>query len=242
MEKIKETKTDARKRQILTKKIQKWLLNYKVMFLTLTFNDVALASTNKQTRERIVKDYLKSNSAMYLCNCDYGKKRKREHYHALIVATTLSNTEIKRDDLMKLKNQININDWLKYGTIKIEYIGESWRPKNDIDYIKTAKNLAKHFRKETTNNARIIASRGTPTKEQQINRLKALKKQKQLFMNRNQKQIDDSNSEELEQYNEIDEHIKPFENEQIEQNQTKSQEISDDDIRQFYMCLLKKRL
>lgn len=52
-------------------------------FLTLTFNDEALARTSEQYRRTAVARFLKSFSPCYMANVDYGKDNGREHYHAV---------------------------------------------------------------------------------------------------------------------------------------------------------------
>lgn len=62
----------------------------KAYFLTLTFRDDVLNSTNEITRRRYVSRCLKACSSCYVANVDYGDKEKnpdsneREHYHAIV--------------------------------------------------------------------------------------------------------------------------------------------------------------
>lgn len=72
----------------LKKRILDYLSNEHSVFLTLTFSDEVLESTNEQTRRKYVARFLKSLSKQYVANIDYGvddKYTKREHYHAVVV-------------------------------------------------------------------------------------------------------------------------------------------------------------
>lgn len=58
--------------------------NGKATFVTLTFTDAVLDSTNEETRRRYVARYLKASGHRYVANIDYGDKNGREHYHAVV--------------------------------------------------------------------------------------------------------------------------------------------------------------
>ena len=60
------------------------------LFLTLTFTDQVLDSTNQLTRRRYVQRWCKSNSKVYVFNLDYGTLNQREHYHAILEAQSTS--------------------------------------------------------------------------------------------------------------------------------------------------------
>lgn len=61
------------------------MLDYSVcVFLTLTFNPKTLSNTNYDTRRKYVRDFLKSQNDYYVANIDFGEKKGREHYHAII--------------------------------------------------------------------------------------------------------------------------------------------------------------
>lgn len=62
--------------------------------LTLTFNDDALSTLNKETRFRYVKEWLNRNVTDYIGCIDYGKMNGREHYH-FIVNVPLSFLEVQ---------------------------------------------------------------------------------------------------------------------------------------------------
>ena len=53
-------------------------------FLTLTFSPKVLETTNEETRRQYVRRWLKEFAKDYVANIDYGGKRGREHYHAVV--------------------------------------------------------------------------------------------------------------------------------------------------------------
>ena len=58
--------------------------NEHPVFLTLTFTDDTLVKTSADTRRQYVRKYLKSFSDDYVANIDFGEKKGREHYHAVV--------------------------------------------------------------------------------------------------------------------------------------------------------------
>lgn len=60
------------------------IISYESYFLTLTFNNKTLSTTSVKTRREYVTRFLKSLSNNYVANIDFGKKKGREHYHAVI--------------------------------------------------------------------------------------------------------------------------------------------------------------
>ena len=126
----------------LQDRVRRMLLNGPCIFLTLTFSDNTLNTTSEKERRVAVSRYLKSFNVMYIANIDYGKKNKREHYHAII------NTD-----------KIDYSLWRKYGQIN----GEKIRNKDiENDTKKLAKYVAKlsnHAIKETTKRSCLIYSR-----------------------------------------------------------------------------------
>jgi hypothetical protein len=129
--------------------ISKIVLSGNAYFITLTFDDDALFSTNETTRRKNVSRYLKTISNDYVANVDYGTDKGREHYHAVL-------------SLPEGKNSLK---WA-YGFYKVVKIG-----KRDSDIVKISKYISKltnHAIKETTRSSRIIYSRNidfatTPT-------------------------------------------------------------------------------
>lgn len=122
----------------LKRKIASMIEKGQCLFLTLTFTDEALAKTKKETRRQNVRRFLSSYNCEYVANIDYGKKKEREHYHAII--------QTKRVDHKK---------WT-YGSLDFKRIAKT------SDSIKLAKYITKltnHALKETTKQCRVIYDR-----------------------------------------------------------------------------------
>lgn len=113
------------------------------LFLTLTFTDDVLARTSEETRRRYVARFLKRQCSCYVANIDFGSKREREHYHALVYAPKVDYTK-----------------WHKYGAIKGERVRST---QNDAKRVsKYVTKLSRHALKETAGKGRrIIYSRNT---------------------------------------------------------------------------------
>ena len=126
----------------LQDRVRAMLLGGDCLFLTLTFSDSTLSSTNEKQRRVAVSRYLKSFNARYVANIDFGKTNHREHYHAII------NTGL-----------VDYSLWRKYGNIN----GEKIRNKDiENDCKKLSKYVAKlsnHAIKETTHRSCLIYSR-----------------------------------------------------------------------------------
>ena len=178
----------SKQRQIyyLRKKIEKLITNYHTIFLTLTFNTKTIENTNEKTRERYIKDYLKKETAFYILNKDYGKETEREHYHALIIPSTLTKEDLNKIDY-SYSIRLNIHRY-KYGIITAKKILKLKNYPKDI--IKNNVDaLTNHFIKETTKGARIIQSRKIPTKQEQLKRIKRFKFDIAKYTNNNNERL-----------------------------------------------------
>lgn len=112
--------------------------------LCFSFNDATLKKTNKKTRLLYIKRYLNDFASDYVLNCDYGAKKKREHYHA--IATP--------------KYKIFLLDAYKYGNIQATKIHDNKRYQNiNKNNEEIAKRFYNHATKETTQQSRIIFAR-----------------------------------------------------------------------------------
>lgn len=110
------------------------------LFLTFTFNDKCLNSTSASTRKTYVQRYLKNLNTLYVANIDFGKKNKREHFHAVV-----------------LKDKVDFKQWVN-GNLDGE------RVRSTSDFGKIAQYVAKltnHAIKETTKRCSMIYSRMT---------------------------------------------------------------------------------
>lgn len=128
--------------QRLKMKVADLVFNGDAIFLTLTFNDETLSKTSVETRRRYVSRFLKTQCKTYVANIDFGEKKGREHYHAIVCPIGLS---------------IDLKSW-PYGAINAKRIHAS-----DIDLTRTTKYITKltsHAIKDSTGHAyRIIYSR-----------------------------------------------------------------------------------
>jgi hypothetical protein len=124
----------------LKQKMLSSVLSNKALFLTLTFSDDTIARTTIPTRRRYVSRYLKSQSAFYIANIDFGARNGREHYHAVVVGQS-----------------IDYNAWHSLGAIKGLKIAPT---RNDTTRVsKYVAKLSNHAIKETTRSVRLIYSR-----------------------------------------------------------------------------------
>lgn len=122
----------------LKRKIANMIDKGQCLFLTLTFTDEALQNTKAETRRQKVRRFLSSYNCEYVANIDYGRKKEREHYHAII--------QTKRVDHKK---------WC-YGALDFKRIAKT------SDSIKLAKYITKltnHALKATTKQCRVIYDR-----------------------------------------------------------------------------------
>jgi hypothetical protein len=124
----------------LKEKMLESVLSDNALFLTLTFNSDTIAKTTNLTRRRYVARYLKSQSAFYIANIDFGARNGREHYHAVIVGQS-----------------IDYKAWHSLGAIKGLKIAPT---RNDTTRVsKYVAKLSNHAIKQTTKQFRLIYSR-----------------------------------------------------------------------------------
>lgn len=113
----------------LRKRIEAWLGEGQVSFLTMTFSDDTFNGYDFESREELVKRGLNDFSTDYVANIDFGEKNLREHYHAVCL------------DLRQ-------KDWKKYqgsfGFVKVEKVNKS--SKRLCEYLDK---LTNHALKET---------------------------------------------------------------------------------------------
>ena len=155
LENSKRSKTKRAK-----KRIGKSILKGNAYFITLTFTDKVLSKTNAKTRRRYVSRFLKEHCDRYVANIDFGSKKEREHYHALVepyfwVFDSYDNGKRHYQDMPDFRK------WNKYGYFSIEAIGNS-----ETDLAKVTKyttKLSAHAVKELTlkgeSTPRLIYSR-----------------------------------------------------------------------------------
>ena len=137
-------KSRYNKRKRIEKHVKSLVLSNKALFITLTFNNATLESTTEDQRRRIVQRYLKNCCSHYVANIDYGKKKGREHYHAIVC------------------NDIDLLTWSKvkkYGCINIEHI--KCDSNSLVRVSKYINKLTSHALKIHSVDSRLIFSRCT---------------------------------------------------------------------------------
>lgn len=137
-ESLKIIKADYQRKKRLIDRITKMLKSGKCIFLTLTFTDKVLESTQQHVRRKYVQQFLKFSSTEYVGNIDFGNDYNREHYHAVVLA-----------------DQVNHKLW-KYGNLDFERVRQTSSEKKLALYI--AK-LCNHAVKETARRNHLIYSR-----------------------------------------------------------------------------------
>lgn len=109
------------------------------LFLTMTFNDNVLENTDKKTREKLVLDYLKSQSGDFIANIDFGKVNDREHYHAVIRC-----------------DKVDYTLWHKNGAVKGQKV--ALKGKCGYNIARYIDKLSLHALKDTTFRNRLLYS------------------------------------------------------------------------------------
>lgn len=111
------------------------------VFVTLTFRDDVLSSTDGKTRRVYVSRFLNSQTDEYVGNIDFGEKNGREHYHAVV------------------GGRINPKQW-NYGCCNVQRI----RVDDKTSSYKLARYITKltyHAIKDSTERHSLIYSRKT---------------------------------------------------------------------------------
>lgn len=135
---IRLNESKKRKSSKVREKIEELVLSGNAIFITLTFNNDTLSNTSVETRRRYVARYLKANSTKYVANIDYGSKKGREHYHAVV------------------DSDISFTSWYKYGAINVERVRTQ-----ETDLVRVSRYVAKlsNHALKVANAPRLIYSR-----------------------------------------------------------------------------------
>lgn len=123
----------------LKERIREAVASGSAWFITITFSPETLENTNEKTRRTYVSRWLKSLTPFYVANIDYGKKKGREHYHAVITS-----------------DQRPPKSW-SYGFVDILKVSTTETDTKRIS--KYISKLTNHAIKNTTKSKRIIYSR-----------------------------------------------------------------------------------
>lgn len=150
---------DKERRKRLRKKINSMFSKGRCYFITLTFSDDTMKRTDVKDRRVMVSRLLKTVSAEYVGNVDYGSKKGREHYHAIIRSDML-------DDLVYEYHSkygwicsecSQFAKWSKNGFYSIKSCNKD---ENDIKKLASyVTKLTNHAIKETTKRNALIYSR-----------------------------------------------------------------------------------
>lgn len=111
---VRDNNSYYAKRQRLKKRVINILESgIDAYFLTLTFDDETLL-LDKKTRRKYVQRFLKKYCADYVANIDYGKKNKREHYHAIVCCDSLPDWPygFKKYSLIHNENIIALSSYI----------------------------------------------------------------------------------------------------------------------------------
>ena len=112
------------------------IISYRSFFLTLTFTDEILSKTSSKTRRLYITRFLKKLSTNYVANIDYGFKKGREHYHAVVMC-----------------NDIDYKLW-KYGNLDFKLV--TYEDDTSDRVSKYVSKLVNHAIKNTTKRNYII--------------------------------------------------------------------------------------
>lgn len=135
---LRQQSANYKQKQYRNNKKVAYLLMSDCLFLTLTFTNETLESTNATTRRRYVRAYLDSLGCYFLGNIDYGERNHREHYHALVQI-----------------DQVDYKGWHKYGAIKGKKCNIYTSSTKDLTrYICK---LSNHSIKASTCNSRVLS-------------------------------------------------------------------------------------
>lgn len=110
----------------------------ELVFLTMTFTDNDLQRTSAPTRREYIQDFLNKNTDYYIANIDFGKKREREHFHAIAL----------------LPFKVDHNEYHKYFEGNINF--KSVYNDNSEAIAKYINKLTNHAIKDTTKDCRTM--------------------------------------------------------------------------------------
>lgn len=126
-----------KRKQRVQKKVSPIIQSHSGLFLTLTFTDEVLSSTQEHIRRKYVQRWCKANSSIYAANIDYGDKKAREHYHAVLQGD-------------------HVGKW-PYGFMKVQRIKVNGTSEEKLS--KYITKLTNHAIKKTAQLKRLIYSR-----------------------------------------------------------------------------------
>ena len=155
----KMVSADVQRKKRLRQRVTRIMEKGSTYFITLTFNEDALKSTDSKTRRTYVARFLKSVSDDYVGNVDFGKLNGREHYHAVIHSDKLDYIQYQYTNRFGwiCGECEQFADWSKLGFYSIKSCGKSDKDKQKLAWY--VSKLTNHAVKETTKRNALIYSR-----------------------------------------------------------------------------------
>ena len=150
---------DVQRKKRLRQRVERIMEKGSTYFLTLTFSDDTLSSTDVKTRRTYVARFLKSVSDDYVGNVDFGKLNGREHYHAVIHSDKLDDIQYHYTNRYGwiCSDCVQFNEWSKLGFYSIKSCGKDEKDKQKLAWY--VSKLTNHAVKETTKRNALIYSR-----------------------------------------------------------------------------------
>lgn len=151
--------SDKQRKKRLRKRIERIMEKGSAYFVTLTFSDHSLASTDPKTRRTYVARFCKSISPDFVGNVDYGKQNGREHYHIVMYSSLLGDIKYKFTKRYGwvCSDAVQFADWSNYGFYSIKSCGTDYVDKQKLAWY--VSKLTNHAIKETTKRSALIYSR-----------------------------------------------------------------------------------
>lgn len=150
---------DKQRKKRLRKRIERIMSKGKAYFITLTFNDQTLLSTDANTRRTYATRLLKTISSDFVGNIDFGKQNGREHFHFVAYSTLLDDIKYKFTKKYGwiCSDAVQLADWSKYGFYSIKSCGSDKVDQQKLSWY--ISKLTNHAIKETTKRSALIFSR-----------------------------------------------------------------------------------
>lgn len=149
---------DKQRKKRLKQRIERIFSKGRTYFITLTFNDETMKSTDSHTRRVYVTRFLKSVSDDYVGNVDFGAQGGREHFHAVIHSNDLDDIQYFYSKKYGwICSQCKQFDEWTYGYYSIKSCGTDNKDKSKLAWY--VSKLTNHAVKETTKRNALIYSR-----------------------------------------------------------------------------------
>lgn len=149
---------DKQRKKRLKQRIERIFSKGRTYFITLTFNDEVMNSTDAHTRRVYVTRFLKEISDDYVGNVDFGAQGGREHFHAVIHSDKLDDIQYFYSKKYGwICSQCDQFKGWTYGYYSIKSCGTDNKDKSKLAWY--VSKLTNHAIKETTKRNALIYSR-----------------------------------------------------------------------------------